>query len=136
MNHLKAIGLILALSALTTTVQAQTGDVTIQRKAQEIHDLEVEQAIQECRTFQNYDDHVFVYSSRPGNAAIDIYEMVNTPDQMIDCIDAIKASVVAYGKATTATKPYVDLTLRQSANMTGYANNHFPSRYMAHTYEQ
>lgn len=120
MKHLQAI----ALSSLIALVSAGSAH------AQSLQEQVMNEAVAECRMYQDYGDHVFI-PSRPGNATIDVYEMVETPDQMIDCIDATDASLTAYGRAIA-----VKLTVREAVNVNDYANNHFPSRFMTHTYEQ
>jgi hypothetical protein len=106
------------------------------RQAQKIHDMEMSEAVAECRSHQDYGDHVFAPIGSPGNTTLLFYETVNTADEMITCIDATFSGLVAYGQAGTATKPYVNLTLRQYVNSNAYANNRFPSRFMAHTFAE
>ena len=103
------------------------------RQAQKIRDMEMDDATTACHDFKDYGDHVMVVSAGHGNFVIDYLEKVNNRDDMIDCVDARFASVKAW---VAAGGDKATLTLRQTVNIEQYANNHFPSRFMAHTVAQ
>jgi hypothetical protein len=116
MEHLKSRGLILALFVMSVSAHAQS-----------LKEIAQQQAIQDCGSFRKYDHYLDDAVSHGIDPNVALYEMVQDKYEMADCIDKRTSSILAWG--FTVSNP----TLLEVMNVEDYANNHFPSRYMAHT---
>jgi hypothetical protein len=113
---------ILALASLTALAQDTPRQTALT------------QAVGDCQDFKKWtmDPALGIQQGQDVNVLFK-YEHIGDRYDLADCVDKRSVSIMSWANAAT---PYGSLTTLEVLNVEDYANNHFPSQYMVHSYSE